>query len=144
MTQYCYWMTNHIVYLSLGANLGNREQTVNKAIDEIGEYVGEVIRRSSLHITEPWGFASKNKFVNAVVCCRTKQTPREVLEQTQMIERKLGRTAKTANGEYHDRMIDIDILLYDDWEVKEPDLIIPHPLMYDREFVMRPLAEIRE
>lgn len=144
MTQCCYWMTNHTVYLSLGANLGNRELTINQAIDEIGEYVGEVIRRSSLHITEPWGFTSENKFVNAVVCCRTKLTPRKVLEQTQLIERKLGRISKTSNGEYHDRMIDIDILLYDDWEIKDPDLIIPHPLMYDREFVMRPLAEIRE
>ena len=79
-----------------------------------------------------------------VVCCQTTLTPRQVLEHTQSIERQLGRTSKTANGEYHDRMIDIDILLYDDYVVDEPDLKIPHPLMEEREFVMKPLKEIMD
>ncbi|MBR2882885.1 MAG: 2-amino-4-hydroxy-6-hydroxymethyldihydropteridine diphosphokinase, partial [Prevotella sp.] len=71
-------------------------------------------------------------------------TPHQVLEHTQSIERQLGRTSKTVNGEYHDRMIDIDILLYDDYVVDEPDLKIPHPLMEEREFVMKPLKEIMD
>ena len=70
-------------------------------------------------------------------------TPREVLEATKQIERELGRTRKSSNGQYADRPIDIDILLYDDIQVNEPDLVIPHPHMEEREFVMIPLQEIR-
>lgn len=132
----------HTVYLGLGANLGDREDTINKAIERIGELIGTVERRSALFVTEPWGFRSDNMFVNAAVCCATPCSPRRVMELTQQIERELGRTAKTVAGRYHDRPIDIDILLYDDIEVDEPDLKIPHPLMYGRDFVMRPLREI--
>lgn len=132
----------HTVYLGLGANLGDREATINKAIERIGELIGTVERRSALFVTEPWGFRSDNMFVNAAVCCATQCSPRRVMELTQQIERELGRTAKTVAGRYHDRPIDIDILLYDDIEVDEPDLKIPHPLMYGRDFVMRPLRDI--
>ena len=137
-------MTKHNVYLGLGANLGDKEQTIREAIKRIGEQIGYIISLSALHTTEPWGFCSDNNFVNAVVCCQTTLTPRQVLEHTQSIERQLGRTSKTVNGEYHDRMIDIDILLYDDYVVDEPDLKIPHPLMEEREFVMKPLKEIMD
>lgn len=132
----------HTVYLSLGSNLGDREATIDRAIDMIEEQVGAVVRRSALYDTEPWGFSSANRFLNAAVCCATPLAPREVLERTKMIEQRLGRTAKSVGGEYHDRTIDIDILLYDDITVCEPDLRIPHPLMYERDFVMRPLREI--
>lgn len=132
----------HTVYLSLGANLGDREATISKAIERIGELIGTVERRSALLVTEPWGFRSANMFVNAAVRCATEHAPRRVLELTQQIERELGRVQKSACGQYHDRPIDIDILLYDDLSIDEPDLKIPHPLMHERDFVMRPLREI--
>lgn len=132
----------HKVYLSLGANIGNRELTLLKAIELMEKQIGTVVCRSAFYETEPWGFESANSFINAAVCCSTALSPREVLERTQQIERELGRTAKSVDGHYHDRTIDIDILLYDDVTMDEPDLKIPHPLMYEREFVMTPLNEI--
>ena len=134
----------HVVYLGLGSNLGERERYVAEAVARIGERVGQVVRRSSLYVTEPWGFRSVHPFVNAVVCCQTTLTPRQLLCATQQIERELGRRHKSHDGAYEDRTIDIDILLYDDLRVDEPDLQIPHPLMYEREFVMQPLREIME
>ncbi len=142
-------MTNHQVYLGLGSNLGDREENIRKAISLIDERVGKVLRQSSLVETEPWGFESSNRFLNAVILCETTLTPRQVLKATQKIERELGRKKKLiANGQqpranYKDRPIDIDILLYDDLTVDEPDLKIPHPLMHERDFVMIPLNEIR-
>ena len=132
----------HTVYLGLGTNLGDRRGNMDTAMRLLGERVGYVVRASSLYETEPWGFASDNMFMNAAVCVETSLTPRGVLEATQAIEREMGRTAKSTDGHYHDRLIDIDILLYVDIRVDEPDLKIPHPLMREREFVMRPLGEI--
>lgn len=132
----------HKVYLSLGSNLGDRKYEIKRAVELIGERIGAVERVSSLYETEPWGFSSDNMFVNAAVCVSTQLTPRALLEVTQAIERDMGRTAKSVNGQYHDRTIDIDILLYDNIKVDEPDLKIPHPLMNERDFVMKPLKEI--
>ena len=137
------------VYLGLGSNLGDKEDHIRKAITLIGERVGLVVRQSSLVSTEPWGFESENSFINAVVCCETELTPRQVLQATQQIERDLGKrkihaTERKGTINYQDRPIDIDILLYDDLIVDEPDLKIPHPLMQQRDFVMIPLNEIRK
>ena len=154
----------HEVYLSLGSNLGDREQQLKQAIRFIDERIGEVVRQSSFIETEPWGFQSDHRFLNAAICCLTDKTPREVLQLTQQIERDLGKTKAHATRRaphpssifhlpssifhhpssitHHDRPIDIDILLYDDWKVSEPDLKIPHPLMHQRDFVMIPLKEI--
>jgi len=135
----------HTVYLGLGSNLGDRQSTIEQAIKLIGMYVGMVSRRSSLIETEPWGFDSENRFLNGVVCCETMLSPREVLSKTQRIERELGRKKKTSSARaYRDRPIDIDILLYDDLKIDEPDLKIPHPLMWERDFVMIPLREIMD
>lgn len=133
-----------IVYLGLGSNLGNKEQHITTAVKHLEQRVGKVRRLSSLLKTEPWGFTSPHSFVNAAVSIDTILTPHEVLEATQQIERDMGREQKSMNGEYHDRIIDIDILLYDDMEINEKDLIIPHPLMHQRDFVMIPLREIIE
>ena len=138
----------HKVYLGLGSNLGDREDIIRKAISLIGERVGLVIRQSSLIETEPWGFESDNKFLNGVILCETTLTPRQLLRTTQRIERSLGKLRKHAivrsqSSKYNDRPIDIDILLYDDLTIDEPDLKIPHPLMYERDFVMIPLKEIQ-
>ena len=169
----------HEVYLSLGSNLGDREQQLKQAIRFIDERIGEVVRQSSFIETEPWGFQSDHRFLNAAICCLTDKTPREVLQLTQQIERDLGKTKAHATRRpssliphpssitphpsalspqpsaithhpsslspqpsYFNRPIDIDILLYDDWKVSEPDLKIPHPLMHQRDFVMIPLKEI--
>ena len=137
-------MLPHRVYLGLGTNLGDREANILKAIQLVRERVGTVVRQSSFIETEPWGFESANRFVNAVILCETTKTPREVLRLTQQIERNMGRKSKSKNSKYTDRPIDIDILLYDDLTVDEPDLKIPHPLMLQRDFVMIPLREIRE
>ena len=143
-------MTKHQVYLGLGSNLGDCRRNLRRAIRLIGERVGTVVCQSSFIETEPWGFDSENKFLNAVILCETERTPREVLLLTQQIERDMGRKKKLiANGQepkanYKDRPIDIDILLYDDLTVDEPDLKIPHPLMYERDFVMIPLEEVKK
>lgn len=137
----------HRVYLGLGSNLGDREANLRRAVRLIAERVGHVACLSSLTETEPWGFSSENAFLNGVVLCETASSPREVLRLTQQIERELGRKKKSTGGantapRYADRPIDIDILLYDDLTVDEPDLKIPHPLMWQRDFVVRPLREI--
>ena len=138
----------HTVYLGLGSNMGDKEQQLLTAIRLIEERVGAVVCQSSFIETEPWGFQSDNRFLNAVVSCLTEQTPREVLLTTQQIERDMGRRKNVncngVNRQYVDRPIDIDILLYDDLHVVEPDLKIPHPLMHERDFVMIPLNEIKD
>lgn len=131
------------VYLSLGSNLGEREETLNKAIDMISETIGEVTAVSSFIESEAVGFVSANKFINCVICILTKLDPLSLLYSTQKIEHALGRTKKTIDGVYADRTIDIDILLYGDLTINTPELKIPHPRMQEREFVMKPLNEIR-
>ena len=134
----------HQVFFSLGSNIGNRKQLIREAIALLDERVGRVTRESSLIETAPWGVYSPNKFINACVCCETSLNPRQILAVTQNIEREMGRVGKSKNGEYHDRIIDIDILLYDDLTVDEPDLKIPHPHMKERALVMERLREILE
>ena len=130
------------LYLSLGSNLGDREQMLNRAIARSGERVGEVQRVSSFIETEPWGFKSKHPFLNAACLVLATLSPEQCLEATQQIERELGRKRKSRNGVYHDRPIDIDLLMYDDLELSTPKLTLPHPRMKEREFVMIPLREI--
>lgn len=131
-----------IAYLALGSNIGDRHRVMATAIDKIKELIGDVLRQSAFYETEPWGFVSDNMFLNAAVCVCTDMTPHQLLEATQSVEKAMGRTSKSEDGVYHDRIIDIDILLYDDLHVSTPELTIPHPLMYERDFVMKPLREI--
>lgn len=132
----------HQVYLSLGSNLGDRRQILLSALAFLAERVGTVERVSGFLETEPWGFRSDHLFLNACAFVSTQLSPREVLGATQQIERDLGRTHKSVDGRYSDRPIDIDILLYDDIQLDEDDLKIPHPHMTERDFVMIPLREI--
>ena len=132
----------HKVYLGLGSNIGNRKRNMREAVQYMESLIGTVTRQSALYETEPWGFESPNLFINMCVCVETPLAPRQLLEATQEIEKRMGRVGKSENHEYQDRIIDIDILLYDDLTVDEPDLKIPHPLMNKREFVMNPLNEI--
>lgn len=132
----------HTVYLSLGSNLGDRKATMRRAIGLLNERAGSVDRQSSFIETEPWGFESTNKFLNMCVRLLTTLSPEQLLLATKQIERELGRTQKSVNGQYHDRSIDIDILMYDDVHIDSDDLTLPHPHMQEREFVMKPLREI--
>ena len=135
-------------YLSLGSNLGDRHSLLLLAIDLLARRVGRLVRASSIIETEPWGYDSTHSYLNAVVLLQTTLTPQQLLSTTQAIERELGRQQKTpaTSGDtlppYSDRPIDIDILLYDDLHINTKKLIIPHPHMYERDFVLIPLKEI--
>lgn len=136
-----------IYYLGLGTNLGDKDENLHTAIRLLGKRVGQVSARSGFYATEPWGFASENTFLNAVVCLHSPLPPMDVLRQTQAIECDMGRSHKSVNGVYTDRLIDIDLLvcLTSDGElirVHTPQLTLPHPLIKERDFVMKPLAEV--
>ncbi len=135
------------VYFSLGTNLGDKEQNLRTAVQKIRKQIGEVVSLSAFYATAPWGFSSDNTFLNAALCAKTALTPLEVLQTTQKIEREMGRTHKSVNAVYSDRVIDIDLLLCfaDDGTpvlLDAPGLQLPHPLMQERRFVLEPLAEI--
>lgn len=130
------------VYLGLGTNLGNKEANLRTAIYKLQERIGKQVSLSSFYETAPWGFESDHSFLNAAIGLETSLSPIEILHITQEIEKELGRTKKSVNGSYSDRLIDIDILLYDTLVLQTPKLTIPHPLMTERDFVMKPLIEI--
>lgn len=130
------------VYLGLGTNLGNKEANLRTAIYKLQERIGKQVSLSSFYETAPWGFESDHSFLNAAIGLETSLSPIEILHITQEIEKELGRTKKSVNGSYSDRLIDIDILLYDTLVLQTPELTIPHPLMTERDFVMNPLIEI--
>ncbi len=146
-----------LYYLSLGSNIGDREQTLRSAIEMIGLQIGPVLRCSSLFYSEPWGFDSPNPFCNLCCAVKTALEPLEMLRATQSIEQALGRTQKSIDGIYHDRTIDIDLIRAFDKENNEIKLQIsnhksqtsnlwllslPHPLWQERDFVRIPLMEI--
>lgn len=128
-------------FLGLGTNLGKKEENLKEALRLTDLLIGKVVRKSGMMASAPWGFASENSFLNMVVVVETDLSPLELLHQTQQIEKKIGRTSKSS-GSYADRLIDIDVLLYEDIEVDFPELKIPHPLMKERDFVMMPLREV--
>ena len=132
----------HLAYLSLGTNLGNKEENLHAAMQLIKEQIGNIVSQSALYVSAPWGFSSENSFLNNAVAVETTLNPSELLQTTQGIERTLGRTHKTVNRQYSDRLIDIDILFYDSLVMDTPALTLPHPLLHQRLFVLSPLAEI--
>lgn len=126
------------VFLGLGSNLGDRRKNLDAAIEKIRR-LGTVTKISSYHETTPVGFIDQPDFLNAVLELQTELTPRALLTELLKIEADLGRIRDQRWGP---RTIDLDILLYDNLQINEPDLIIPHPRMKEREFVMKPLQEI--
>jgi 2-amino-4-hydroxy-6-hydroxymethyldihydropteridine diphosphokinase len=134
----------HTAYIGMGGNLpshaGQPEATLAAAALRL-ESLGRVVRRSSLYSTEPVGFAAQPRFLNAVVALETALFPRELLSALMAIEREFGRdrSAAIANGP---RTLDLDILLFDNLQIDEPDLAIPHPRLAERAFVLVPLGEI--
>jgi 2-amino-4-hydroxy-6-hydroxymethyldihydropteridine diphosphokinase len=130
------------VYLGIGSNLEDREANLEEAVDRIGTLAGDIIRTSSIYETEPWGFSSENEFLNMVVEIETQLNPADLMDVLLKIESRLGRIKEKDESQYTSRIIDIDILLYEDVIVNDVNLRIPHPLMEERKFVLVPLNEI--
>ncbi|WP_460937348.1 2-amino-4-hydroxy-6-hydroxymethyldihydropteridine diphosphokinase [Spirosoma humi] len=128
-----------MIYLLLGANLGNRTKTLQRAVDLIAEYVGPVTQQSVLYETAPWGVTDQPTYLNQVLAVDTTLLPEDILGQTQTIEQELGRVRFEKWGA---RVIDIDILYYDDLVQQSDTLTIPHPYLHQRRFTLVPLAEI--
>lgn len=133
---------NHTTYIGLGTNLGDKVNNIRMAIQSINKSIGSVNAVSSLIETPPFGFESVNMFVNAVCRVQTEYLPHDLLTQLKQIEKEMGRTQKSVNGIYMDRVIDLDILLYDNIVLDDGNLQIPHPHLHKRDFVIQPLAEI--
>lgn len=131
-----------IVWLGLGTNTGNKKENLMRAIEELSLALGKCVAQSQHVETEPWGFCSNNNFLNCVAAFSTAKSPLELLDTTEEIERRLGRTTKSSGGIYHDRIIDIDILFYGHEIINHERLTIPHPLIHKRDFVLGPLCEI--
>ena len=135
-----------LIYFGIGTNLGDREENLRKAIELLHERVGEQLACSSVHRSAPMGFESENEFANIVAVYDTPYSPEEVLLITQQIEREMGRTKKSVNGVYHDRIIDIDLLqaILNSKAIiqNSSTLTLPHPRMQERDFVMIPLREV--
>jgi len=127
------------VYLALGSNLGDRLQYIQKAVAELEARGLKVIKFSKIIETDPVGGVVQGKYLNAVLKASTIHSPEDLHMITQSIERKLGRVKKIFNGP---RVIDIDILLYDDIKLTTSKLLIPHPRMLERSFVMQPLEQM--
>lgn len=127
-------------YIGIGSNMGDREENLNSAIDLLKQEAGIVVTAVSSYInTAPVGYTDQPDFLNAVIEIATTLIPQALLEVCLNIEKKLKRVRLIHWGP---RTIDLDILLYDDLIINEPNLIIPHPRMHEREFVLKPLKEI--
>lgn len=135
-------MDQHIVYIGLGSNLGDGPKNLDKAVALLQKEAGEVLYTSAYIESEPWGFESEYRFTNAVTVISTALEPLPLLDLTQQIERRMGRTRKRRRGEgYSDRVIDLDLLMYDDLHLETERLVLPHPHIADRDFVRLPLEE---
>lgn len=131
------------VYLGLGTNLGNKRVNIELALENIEKQIGKIVSQSAFYSSEPLGFESDNLFLNCTVEIKTTLLPHELLAETQALEKSMGRMKKTDSSGYSDRIIDIDILFFNSEIVNDaPKLVIPHPLMQERDFVLKPLAEI--
>lgn len=128
-------------YLSLGSNLGEKEKNLARAIRYINLEVGHVVDLSGIYETEPWGFESDSKFLNMVVEIVSDLTPLEMIDKCLEIETKLGRSRNSNEG-YSSRIIDIDILFYENEIILEKKLILPHPHLQDRRFILEPLCDL--
>lgn len=131
-------MDEHVVYLALGSNMGNRAANLKEAIASLAPQM-EVKARSAVYETNPWGFKEQEKFLNQVVRVETYLKPEQLIKHLKRLEVALGRKESFQNGP---RLIDIDILFYDDLVLYSPALTIPHPHLHERAFVLVPLMDI--
>lgn len=128
-----------VAYIGIGSNLGNREENCSRAIQLLSDRGITIRKKSSMHETEPWGVKDQPRFINMAIEVETEFDPPKLLEILKTIEREIGRRESYKWGP---RIIDLDILLYNDFVINTPKLHIPHPHMHEREFVLRPLSEI--
>lgn len=128
------------VYISLGSNEGDRLKSLVSAVKLIEIQIGTIKKYSSVVESEPWGFISETSFYNMVLLVETDLSPQQILAKALAIETSLGRTRH--GNVYTNRIVDIDILFYDDKQINDDNLIIPHPLLHKRKFVLQPLATI--
>lgn len=131
-------MKEHIVYLALGSNLGDRLANLKQAISFLTPQL-DVRAKSQVYETPPWGFENQPKFLNQVIKAKTYLDPEPLLKHLKRLEVALGRKESFPNGP---RLIDIDVLFYDDLVSNKPSLIIPHPRLHERGFVLLPLLEL--
>jgi len=131
-----------LIYLSLGSNLGNRKQHLEEAMKLIQSRIGVPEKMSMVYESEPWGYASDNSFCNCCLSLPTLFDPIQLIDQLLGIEKEMGRERGGGGKAYSDRIIDIDLLLYEDLVLNHSRLILPHPAMAERRFVLVPLAEI--
>ena len=129
-------------YLSLGSNLGDRHEYLRQAVTLLSERAGEVVKVSGNYETKPDGFVSENDFVNIAICLETELQALELLDLCEEIEKTIGRERKSVNLNYSDRVIDIDILYFNNMQLATERLTLPHPRMHKRQFVLEPLADI--
>lgn len=134
-----------IVYLSLGSNSGNRLKFINLATDLLNIKIGRILKKSDIFESESWNY-SDNDYLNSVIKLESLLKPQEILDKCKKIEIKLGRNNKTkivdGKAQYSSRVIDIDILFFDNQVIKTKELTIPHPLLQNRNFVLKPLMQI--
>ncbi len=130
------------VFLLLGGNLGDVQSSFEIACQFLQKQVGIIEKKSELYSSPAWGFESKNNFLNQVLKLHTDQLPLEVLFETQKIENEMGRKRNAHSKTFESRLIDIDILYYNEEIIKEENLIIPHYAMHHRNFTMKPITEI--
>jgi 2-amino-4-hydroxy-6-hydroxymethyldihydropteridine diphosphokinase len=128
------------IFLGIGSDLGCRENNLNDAFTNIAEFIGPIVASSSVYETESWGFQSANQFLNIVVNVETDLVPSGLIGSILLIESRLGRIR--SEKQYSSRVIDIDILLYNDLIFESESLRIPHPRLHERRFVLLPLCEI--
>jgi len=128
------------LYILLGGNLGDKQQVFSEARARLSQQAGTITNQSAIYETEPWGFESDDIFWNQVIEISTAFSPETVLQQTQQIERELGRIRKAT--QYVSRIIDIDILFYGDQVIELENLKVPHPRIQERKFALVPLCEI--
>jgi len=135
-------MNRHTVYLSVGSNEGNRGEQLRYAMESLDAYVGKITRVSSIYDCDPIGFKSDKRFLNLCLELKAEGGPSQLLLKLEAIEVKLGRLKPSIFSEYTDRTIDLDIVFFDDLVLQTKDLVIPHPKMHLRRFVLQPLAEL--
>ena len=128
-------------FLALGSNIGSRKKNLIKAHKSIIKNIGKIIKYSKIYETEPWGFNNQQKFLNQVIKIQTKHRPEELLNKLKKIEKKIGRIKSSKWGE---RLIDLDILYFNDKIINSNKLIIPHQYLHKRKFVLIPLNDINK
>ena len=129
------------VIIGLGSNLNDRFASLSRALTLLKEEAGVIVAASSVWETEPWGFDSGDKFLNMVAVLETSKQPHQLMQLFRSIEGRMGRK-RSGGGRYESRIIDIDILLWQDRVISIPGLEVPHPKLADRRFVLEPLNEV--